>query len=67
MSTALKLSQIYLDLVFGVHKFKNVPHKTVKDNHSEPSKSSELRSTSAQIKSTGFFLFILYLHCPKWT
>ena len=63
MTTALKLSQIYLDLVFGVHKFKYVPQKAFKDNHSmelhsESSESPELRSTSASIKSTtSSFLF----------
>ena len=67
MSTALKLSQIYLDLVFGVHKFENVPHKADKYNHLESFESFELRSTSASIKSVIFLLFILYIHCCKWT
>ena len=65
MSTALKLRQIYLDLVFGVPKFKSFPHKAVKGNNSESSKSSELRSTSASIRSADFLLSILYLHCSK--
>ena len=65
MSSALKLTQIYLDLVFGAHKYKNVPHKADKHNHSESSESFELRSTSVSIKSTGFLFFILYMYCSS--
>ena len=65
MSTALKLSGIYVDLVCKVQKFKNFHNKAVKDNHLESSESSELKSTTSSIKITSFLLFILHLNCFK--
>ena len=64
MSTALKLSQINLDLVFGAHKFKNVPQQAEKYNYSESESTSS--SNSASINLDIFFFFTLYFHSSKY-